>query len=110
MSKRLLWDSANKGYSSARQVASLETALHHRVMAAPMRGKVSPPSRRAALRDGARRCRGSGLNYPVPRARSMWQCRVVVVLESDAQQRLAVRGGDEQFVEVRPADAHVGGK
>jgi enoyl-CoA hydratase/carnithine racemase len=31
LSKRLLWESVTKGYS-ARQVASLETVLHHRVM------------------------------------------------------------------------------
>jgi enoyl-CoA hydratase/carnithine racemase len=31
LSKRLLWDTVNNGYSS-RQVAELETALHHRVM------------------------------------------------------------------------------
>ncbi|PRC49047.1 crotonase, partial [Mycobacterium sp. ITM-2017-0098] len=34
MSKRLLWDTVNNGYS-ARQVAELETALHHRVMGTP---------------------------------------------------------------------------
>lgn len=34
LSKRLLWDSVNRGYS-ARQVAALETALHHRVMGSP---------------------------------------------------------------------------
>jgi enoyl-CoA hydratase/carnithine racemase len=31
LSKRLLWDTMNHGYT-ARQVAELETALHHRVM------------------------------------------------------------------------------
>jgi enoyl-CoA hydratase/carnithine racemase len=31
LSKRLLWDTVNKGYS-ARKVAALETTLHHRVM------------------------------------------------------------------------------
>lgn len=31
LSKRLLWDSLNNGYT-ARQVAALETTLHHRVM------------------------------------------------------------------------------
>lgn len=34
LSKRLLWDTVNNGYS-ARQVAELETVLHHRVMGTP---------------------------------------------------------------------------
>ncbi len=34
LSKRLLWDTINHGYS-ARQVAALETELHHRVMGTP---------------------------------------------------------------------------
>lgn len=34
LSKRLLWDTVNHGYS-ARQVAELETELHHRVMGTP---------------------------------------------------------------------------
>jgi enoyl-CoA hydratase/carnithine racemase len=38
LSKRLLWDSLIRGYS-ARQVASLETVLHHRVMGSPDAGE-----------------------------------------------------------------------